>query len=116
MQVEAYLEAFADRFDLHQYIRYETRVLTVRPIQAAAAAEPAAWHGNGPSHWHIVGKGAVHSHDASDPPRWQITTAPADAEVCFCSTLKPGRHRTPVNAIVVHAIAVAADHMIVISA
>ena len=109
VQVEAYLEAFADKFDLHQYIRYETRVLTVRPIQAAAAAESAAWHGNGhraqsaqelpshsaangngPSHRHIVGNGAVHSHDASDPPRWQITTAPADSQVCFCSTLKPG--------------------------
>ena len=105
VQVEAYLEAFADKFDLHQYIRYETRVLTVRPIQAAAAAEPAAWHGNGhgaqsaqelpshsvangngPSHRHIVGNGAVHSHAASDPPRWQITTAPADSQVCFCST------------------------------
>ena len=105
VQVEAYLEAFADKFNLHQYIRYETRVLTVRPIQAAAAAEPAAWHGNGhraqsaqdlpshstangngPSHQHIAENRAVQSHDSSDPPRWQITTAPVDSQVCFGST------------------------------
>ena len=104
VQVEAYLEAFADRFDLHQYTRYETRVLTVRPLQAAAAAEPAAWHGNGhrarstqdvtshlangngPSHRHTNGNGAVRSHDPSGLPRWQITTAHANPEVCFCST------------------------------
>ena len=105
VQVEAYLEAFADKFNLHQYIRYETCVLTVRPIQAAAAGELAAWHGNGhraqsaqdlpsysaangngPPHQHIAETRAVQSHDASNPPRWQITTAPVDLQVCFGST------------------------------
>lgn len=91
MQVEAYLEAFADSFNLHQYIRYQTQVVTVRPLRSEYSNGHAPTSGNSANmtpepnkagEAHVNGNGAVSHVDAElAPPRWRITSAPAEAKV-----------------------------------
>lgn len=97
VQVEAYLEAFADAFDLHQYIRYQTRVVSLRPLGAPSANGHAISNGSsvdptvqtGSAHPSANGSGGAYSDAEVAPPRWRISTEPADKHVscvpyCHC--------------------------------
>ncbi len=91
MQVEAYLEAFADSFDLHQYIRYQTQVISVRPIGSELSYAHALSTGHAANvalepdlaaEAHVIENGAVpHGGAELTPPRWCITSAPAETKV-----------------------------------
>lgn len=69
LQVQRYLEAFAEEFQLLQHVRFGTVVQKLAPLNdAAAAAAPAAANGNSSS------------SSSSAPPdwlRWRVTTQPA---------------------------------------
>ena len=89
VQVEAYLEAFADAFDLHKYIRYETRVVSLKPLGPPSSNGHASSHGdlissrqqNGVAPATTNGDGLAHSGAEVAPPRWCISTEPAESLV-----------------------------------
>ena len=89
VQVEAYLEAFADSFDLHQYIRYQTRVVSLKPLERPSANGHALSNGaltnaraqNGSGHTMTNGTEAAQDDADVAPPRWRISTEPAGTHV-----------------------------------
>ena len=73
-QVEAYLEAFAKDFRLHQHVRYNTRVVEVLPCGTLGAVQ------NGSANGHVNGGDP---EPGSLPwPRWQVITQPSNEQVC----------------------------------
>lgn len=42
-EVQAYLEAFADRFDLRRHVRLHTKVQRVAPVSASASSSTSTW-------------------------------------------------------------------------
>jgi hypothetical protein len=56
MQVLAYLEMFAEMYKLHQHVQFNTKVLQVAPLPAAAA------HGSS----------AAHQHNSNSSSMWQV--------------------------------------------
>lgn len=92
MQVEAYLEAFADAFELHKYIRYQTRVVCLKPLRSDSMNGHAIPTGtsngtrlhNGSKGSAMNGNGVAYSSEEYAqlaPPHWRISSVPADAEV-----------------------------------
>jgi len=92
MQVEAYLEAFADAFELHKYIRYQTRVVCLKPLRSDSMNGHAIPTGtsngtrlhNGSKDSAMNGNGVAYSSEEYAqlaPPHWRISSVPADAEV-----------------------------------
>ena len=94
MQVEAYLEAFADAFHLHEYIRYETRVVSLKLLGLPSTNGHASSDGaqissgvdNGVQHSPTNGSGLAHSDVVAAPPRWCISTEPAEKSVSQTSS------------------------------
>ena len=91
MQVEAYLEAFANAFDLHQYIRYQTRVVSLMPLRLPSASGHALSNGalasaeaqNGSPQSLTNGTEAPRGDAEVAPPRWRISTEPAETQVGY---------------------------------
>ena len=89
VQVEAYLEAFADAFDLNQYIRYQTRVVSLKPLGRPSAHGHALPNGalanakaqNSSGHAMTNGTEAAQDDAEVAPPRWRISTEPAGTHV-----------------------------------
>ncbi len=81
LQVEAYLEAFAEQYDLQRLVQYDTRVVRALPCSSRrSAAGTDGVHENGTANGHADRAAA---HDKLPWPRWQVTTEPSnDAEVC----------------------------------
>ena len=80
LQVEAYLRAFAEAYDLEHLVRCRTRVLRVEPLAADSPHDvfvheaPASADGRGPA-----ANGAGSAANGADPAachRWRVTSEP----------------------------------------
>ena len=87
VQVEAYLEAFAEEHGLHRHVRYNTRVVRARPVHTGAVGTTGGSHANCAANGHANGSAAADGGAALPWPRWQVDAEP--------SRQQARRHRWP---------------------